>query len=362
MSFRKNVFILGAGFSKDAGAKTMDDFFPHARNLRDDPESPLTPEDKSIFSRVIEYRFGLNKALAKVQEDLDNIEKLFGFLEMEVQLSLDGNRKLLDDMKYLVGRTLEVDTFHALEDAGFHTLKNERFKENQYRYFVALVTGIWNAKKLQGNRAVDSIISFNYDLVLERELAELGILPDYQCGPNAIYSPKFDGERYQLKFLKLHGSLNWAICRKCNRLYHLRYKQYLVKNLSENVCEQCKEAIQSFLIVPPTWNKGTEQEFIRYVWSAALSELKQAGRIFIVGYSFPESDQFFKYMLGSALAHNDGLVEIIIVNPNVDAWKRFQSLFNPYFRERTVRHLGEGDSGRTASFIGQIPNLTNQPR
>ena len=111
MSFRKNVFILGAGFSTNAGAKTMDEFFPHARDLKDDPASLLTPEDRQIFGRVIAYRFGLNKALAKIQEDLDNIERLFGFLEMEMQLFPDANQGLRDDMKYLIGRALEVDTF-----------------------------------------------------------------------------------------------------------------------------------------------------------------------------------------------------------------------------------------------------------
>ena len=360
MSFRKNVFVLGAGFSKDAGAKTMDEFFPHARNLTDDPGSPLPEQDKPTFRRVIEYRLGLNKALAKVQEDLDNIEKLFGFLEMEVQLSLDGNRKLLEDMKYVVGRTLEVDTFHALKDTGFNTLPGQLFRGNQYGYFVGLVAGMWNSEKRRENYAVDSVITFNYDLVLERELAEMSILPVYSCGPNASYSQKFGGERNQVSLLKLHGSLNWAICRKCNRLYYLRYSQYLVKNLSEHTCEQCREAISSFLIVPPTWNKGTEQEFIRHVWSAALNELKQAGRIFIIGYSFPESDQFFKYMLGSALAHNENLVEIVIVNPDEGAWKRFKALFNPYFLQRTVRYIGPGQQGNAAVFIGQVLHLTRQ--
>ena len=116
MSFRKNVFILGAGFSTDAGAKLMDSFFPHARDLKEDPASPLTAEDKQIFGRVIAYRFGLNKALATIQEDLDNIEKLFGFLEMELQLVPDANQKLQNDLKYLIGRTLEVDTFTPPSD------------------------------------------------------------------------------------------------------------------------------------------------------------------------------------------------------------------------------------------------------
>ena len=127
----------------------MDEFFPHARNLRDDPSSPLEPRDKQIFSRVIEYRFGLNKALAKVLEDLDNIERLFGFLEMEVQLSPDSNKKLQDDMKYLIGRTLEVDTFNAAHDTASVPVlpKLTGFSGSQYKLFAGLATGLWYEKK-----------------------------------------------------------------------------------------------------------------------------------------------------------------------------------------------------------------------
>jgi NAD-dependent SIR2 family protein deacetylase len=359
MSFRKNVFILGAGFSTDAGAKTMDQFFPHARDLRDDPASALTSEDKEIFGRVIAYRFGLNKALAKIQEDLDNIEKLFGFLEMEIQLIPNANQQLRDDMKYLIGRTLEVDTFAPPlnpQPARF-AARGLGHVENQYRFFVETVSGLSSERKRQGNRAVDSIITFNYDLVLERELEDLKIKPLYNCGPNAEYSQAFRNERNELNLLKLHGSMNWGICRDCNRLCHLLYNQYLVKALPENRCTQCRKAITSLLIVPPTWNKGTEEEFVRYVWKAALKELLEAGRIFIVGYSFPETDQFFKYMLGLALAHNDNLSEIYIVNPDENVWMRFKTLFNPYFGRRTVHRY---EKGHTDQIIPDIPYLTKR--
>src|SRR5712691_7549654 len=157
MSFRKNVFILGAGFSTDAGAKTMDGFFPHARDLKDDPASPLTPEDKEIFGRVIGYRFGLNKAVAKIQEDLDNIERLFGFLEMETQFIPDADQRLRDDMKYLIGRTLEVDTFTPPSQlpAGRNRMKGSEYVGNQYRLFVEIVSGFLSDSKRQDDKAVD---------------------------------------------------------------------------------------------------------------------------------------------------------------------------------------------------------------
>ena len=108
MSFRKNVYVLGAGFSADAGAPVMRDFFSRARNLKDDPNSRLFPQEREIFGRVIQYRFELDKALAKVLVDLDNIEQLFGFLEMDLRLSAQGNASLRSDMIYVIARTLEL--------------------------------------------------------------------------------------------------------------------------------------------------------------------------------------------------------------------------------------------------------------
>ncbi len=292
-----------------------------------------------------------NKALAKILEDLDNIEKLFSFLEMEVQLS-SGNQQLRDDMKYLIGRTLEVTTdgdiptgTYSLRIAG----KDQQMTGTWYGFFAQIVSGFWNPQKVEKNSTIDSIITFNYDLVLERELEKRRIRPAYHCGQNADYYPRAFAEPIvQMNLLKLHGSINWAICKECKRLHFMPYQGYRLSDLLSYSCSQCNRTnCLEVLIVPPTWNKGIDEAFIRSVWTQALRELMSAGRIFIIGYSFPETDQFFKFMLGLALAHNNELVEVHIVNPEGEAWERFQMLFNPYFRERTV-HRQQTDA---ISFI-----------
>lgn len=110
------------------------------------------------------------------------------------------------------------------------------------------------------------------------------------------------------------------------------------------------------LVVLPTWNKGIEEKLIQPVWSKALQELMTAGRLFIVGYSFPETDQFFKYMLGLALAGNNKLTEIYVVNSSDKVAEKFKQFFNPYFHQRVVQYHPK----RTSEFIGGIQNLTKQ--
>jgi hypothetical protein len=48
--------------------------------------------------------------------------------------------------------------------------------------------------------------------------------------------------------------------------------------------------------VPPTWNKNQYHGVLTNVWNAAASELSNARNIYVMGYSLPESDSFFKYL------------------------------------------------------------------
>jgi len=49
-------------------------------------------------------------------------------------------------------------------------------------------------------------------------------------------------------------------------------------------------------IVPPTWNKTAFHEQIDPVWKRAALELKDAEKIFVLGYSLPSTDLFFNYL------------------------------------------------------------------
>jgi len=50
------------------------------------------------------------------------------------------------------------------------------------------------------------------------------------------------------------------------------------------------------VVVPPTWNKTDGHNALKAVWSQAAIELGQAENIICIGYSLPESDQFFRYL------------------------------------------------------------------
>ncbi len=363
MSFRKNVYVLGAGFSADAGAPLMNDFFSRARNLKDDPGSVLALHERDIFGRVIQYRFELDKALAKVLVDLDNIEQLFSFLEMELQLSSPGAATSKNDMTYLIARTLEATSNRSLSTSQHGVLTGPfggsrwqyRFDGNQYGFFAGFASGLWNPAKQNGGQSLDSVISFNYDLILEREMHALGVSPVYECTPAAYYEG-FPAARVHLRLLKMHGSANWLHCSRCDVLWAFTPEKGKASEVPSTLCPSCNRLGLSTLIVPPTWNKGIEAKFILPVWKQVLAELTGAGRVFIIGYSFPESDQFFKYLLGLALSKNTSLTEIHVVSDSLKIRERFEALFHPYFHGRVVKYHGEG----TANFLTRIQDFTKQ--
>lgn len=81
-----NVYILGAGFSKDAGAPLIHDFLDRAREFFDDPDSALDPHERAQFEAVFKFKREVAKAREKFRIDLDDIEQLFGLVEMSQRL------------------------------------------------------------------------------------------------------------------------------------------------------------------------------------------------------------------------------------------------------------------------------------
>jgi hypothetical protein len=72
---------------------------------------------------------------------------------------------------------------------------------------------------------------------------------------------------------------------------------------------------------------------MRPVWEAASEALNRATRICIIGYSMPEADAFFKYLITLGLADNHQLYKMIVVNKDAIG---LQQSFVPFQEPRCV--------------------------
>ncbi|WP_233081810.1 hypothetical protein, partial [Rheinheimera soli] len=197
-----------------------------------------------------------------------------------------------------------------------------------------------------------SVITFNYDLALEFAMFCNSLAPNYMLKDE---SPADNGKLKSIKLLKLHGSLNWGIVNgktevvafdvstiKGQVIQHhgARGKFQTIKvgkskreiTLSADngdihipIGSNLKEFMNGWrnievkptpLIVPPTWNKSDYHTAIAPVWKSAAQELLNAQYIYIIGYSLPETDAFFKLLYGLGSVGETIIRKIVVYNPD----------------------------------------------
>jgi hypothetical protein len=85
------------------------------------------------------------------------------------------------------------------------------------------------------------------------------------------------------------------------------------------------------VIVPPSWNKNDYHKALSDVWAASARKLETAENIFIIGYSLPETDAFFKLLYALGSVGGAPLRRLYVFNPDVSGVteKRFASLLGP---------------------------------
>jgi hypothetical protein len=162
--------------------------------------------------------------------------------------------------------------------------------ELTYAYLTTLVWPKYERRHV-------TIITFNYDLVAETMLDSLGVPWNYgTLDTNDDQRP--EGPEC-VKLLKLHGSINWYRPRdpKGNLTGRLE---------TPKTYEDVLRAGAAPHIIPPTWQKNFT-DYMALVWDDAVQAISDATRLGILGFSLPESDTHFKYLLAAGLRNNISL-------------------------------------------------------
>lgn len=327
----RNVFILGAGFSREAGAPLLNDFLDRSREIYDDPVSNLDEYERSQFADVFRFKREVAKAREKFRIDLDNIEQLFGLVEMASRLGTTPPATR-DATVYLIAKTLQLALASPSKRPPIRLTLNpvwsrqaswvnylqrsltagDVYEADIYTHFALLISGKYDDPKKLANRS-SAVITFNYDLVLDDALTRVGVQPDYQLAV-ARSEASMNGD-LSVPLLKLHGSTNWTICGRCQQVHVLGKKATESPSTFRSmVCEKCRERGLRLLLVPPSWDKSEYSNVMQPVWKRAIEELRSATRICVIGYSMPETDAFFKFLLGLGLAENDRLYKLVVVD------------------------------------------------
>ncbi|MGB2963957.1 MAG: hypothetical protein WBB69_08225 [Anaerolineales bacterium] len=208
----------------------------------------------------------------------------------------------------------------------------QKCRSNQSGYTKLFINKIFPLKTNPSDYK-NRIITFNYDLIIDRPLIDRG-LSKRKIYFDRIVRKQSDGikrsssEKFMHPLmLKLHGSTNW----RCTRDY---FEQIIGATVDPKIripiwsndtnCPSPEED-ESPLIIPPVPNKPiTRSSLFKMLWTTALEYLFEAKRIVIVGYSCPDTD-----VLGQALFtqfSNRSVEDIIICDPNSSIFSKYYEL------------------------------------
>jgi NAD-dependent SIR2 family protein deacetylase len=372
----KTVYIIGAGFSAPAGGPDQSRLIEQIFAL---PNSDVKTRDaKAAFAEFLEKvlqiapaRFSqasLEDVYTPIDRCLADGVSLRGKMPAEL-------RELRAQMEFLISVAID-NSF----DQKAHTDPHARVYVDKLAEHLVSLAAV-RAEKAKGASSAEvakaydpfSIISLNWDILLDkalyRALADkdghsngdyepIGVV-DYCCYISSIESAErrirpglwaLGARGYNVKLLKIHGSMNWLQCCSCQRLYVSFDEKVNIPNfINAKLCRHCdhcgfRATLQGSLVMP-TFLKDLRNFQIQLVWQNAGVELMEAERLVFIGYSFPHADFEFRQLL-SRMVRKDAEIEVILYHdgtaPRIRHYDEVRTRYQQFFGTRTVSADGCG--------------------
>jgi hypothetical protein len=371
-----NVIIFGAGASRDAGIPLMKDFvatmweFATRGKARRDP---LTSADYELLREAMYIRRELDTYHGRAMFDDKNLEDILSLLSFDEMSGGSQSRKKLSTFVKAISRTIEL-TCRVVPEI------TDQCVGPYYSFWLTLLT------RLAKNKSLPTIITFNYDLVLERSLCH-ALDGDYF---RSIEKERpFDGLSIMYYYDKLQkvnlilqrsectdgkaaGTRPWmgdfGECKEVAEIEILKLHGSL--NFSTNGTTQPNSPVQAVedpLILPPIFNKMDYVESLNNAWAKALQRLRKTKNVFIVGYSLPSTDIYMQYFLKAGLGPNTDLNRVFVYDPVLfkegdgrnDMVHRYKTCFSPQLQKSIEFNPYGGDNyqGSLYHFVTTLSNV-----
>ncbi len=302
-----DAFLIGAGFSKAV--------------------CPQMPTMKQLYGRLKDYaedRDGITKEeYDYAAGDVEGLLSYFAITGPQDDLAEVLRKRRIT---YILGNRIG-DTVAGLEQLGHDEGLNPKGLD---------LVRKWHEDKCH-------ILTTNYDTVVERMLAEelRADYPDLYPIPitHARSRQETGGFFRELNetctLYKLHGSTTWYASGSeapFAPIYGLRYDQ-----LSDTASQKYVMDKQRF-IIPPVYDKSTllSHESIRSLWhQASHLALGPADRLFVIGYSLPETDFAMRSLLwhGAKQSNHSELGKklLYVVDPDKSVGDRYAAKLGQYY-------------------------------
>ena len=324
---QKNVYVVGAGFSKSLGYPLTNEILLQLWNQIE--TDPLFQEELGRVIRFHHPRFNCCKP-----GSFPNVEELLS--EMVVNEELYASSRLhpgnftKEDLQRL-RETLLSKIFEW-----FHEILAKTSPSSPSVYWLKAF-----CDRVRREKA--AIISFNWDLILDE----------------LLFGEQLDAKSYGLSkappegpvLLKPHGSLNWFESDAARTLKERKKvlifgedettQVYAFRRFRAPISENNRKYTP--LIIPPVYLKNFDKPVFEKLWRSCTSYLSTAKRVFFLGYSLPVADYHARFILQCGF-HNQyegeldkwnrrkkptGPAEVTIVNPDHEAVRRIKESVPP---------------------------------
>ena len=338
----KDVFILGAGFSKAINARmpTMQELTHAVSESIENSELCLPPPLRDPENRGRELENNIELWMSYLSHRQPWLNESFNQYNLAVATRI---------RRYI----REIIEKRTSESMAFTT-----------EWFRPLVER-WSFQRA-------SVITLNYDTLVERVANSISN-PDINYGNSItlsqVYPPYFSNIRSRhsnlldadkldtFVYLKLHGSVNWHYSGREHfygeTIFYSDVSPWGQKRQHHELEARRSAGDKDTLIIPPVAEKTTffSNETVRRLWQEASDHLEGATRVFVIGYSLPISDIGMQFFLKRSLPLQGTTWYIIdTCNKVID---RYRTLLEP---QQTVC----GDLiGKDAvcRFAGVYPNI-----
>jgi hypothetical protein len=322
----RTVWILSAGFSRSLGGPLFETLFgpwlmAHLKaHFPSDEFANLYGRDADVAHWL--YNYGRRFILGRSQlwDRNETGEELWQDAEQYLQILDDAasspgspwTTRIADILKtHVSGWTARADPRNLLElnGAARRLLAAECSaftKALDLKYDPAIPYRDW-ARRLTNE---DTIISFNYDCLLER----LGATSDTIDCLVPDGGPRRPGAESMATAYKLHGSVDWLVADAVPF-----DPQQIQRSTDEFAAVNC-ERHERLVIGSPGQTKSKLTEVLREkLWEPAGVALAEASAIVFVGYRFPPTDTYAQKFLLDAIEGNrsDYLAIHVVLGPNI---------------------------------------------
>ena len=337
IAMNKTVYFLGAGFSADAGGPIQNQiiqFILDDKFIEKFQSNPEVIKARKNFIKFIEKTLSIDKKL------WNNIALEDIFTPIDRALSTGKSFKNFGTNELIKLR----EEFHLLMGSAIKFgVDNENNKDyiNEFAKYINTIA----QKRLENGLDEISVITTNWDILLDNSLEDLTrrysiinedklAVVDYCCYISSLEKNDeyikpgllaLGKGGYNIKYLKLHGSMNWLHCPNCQRMYVKFGEKTILQNkqhcrhcmvnykFSEN--ESSIELRGNLLL--PTFIKDLSNIQIQLIWQNAGIELSEASKVVFIGYSLPQADFEIRQLLSRCIP-NHTEIEVVLYPFNKD--------------------------------------------